>query len=239
MSELNPGSATTGDNYTDDQRRYVDGVQDIYLRGHLLHQVLLRDNMSADRDRMEKSRDLYATRCGIYCRLVERAFKLINDGMTPQALKIMEVMVRGNRGELALADKEISETPYGNILLEHERQKSGKSVTIHPESIKTQGMERTLWLIENFHPEEAATVLQNTLHGRETPVLGVERRDPRVLADLKNIQEKIRQTAGFCRHMNSKETADYLEAFADETLTVAIKKEESLQGTLLGPVGKA
>lgn len=40
--------------YTEEQKAYVDGVPDVALRSHLLHQVRLRDIASADRDYFEK-----------------------------------------------------------------------------------------------------------------------------------------------------------------------------------------
>ncbi len=47
--------------YTEEQKAYVEGLPDdpATLKIHLLHQVRLRDNMEADRDRMEKSRNGY------------------------------------------------------------------------------------------------------------------------------------------------------------------------------------
>lgn len=39
--------------FTQKQFDYVMSVPDIYLRSHLLHQVRLRDNMEADRNKFE------------------------------------------------------------------------------------------------------------------------------------------------------------------------------------------
>lgn len=40
--------------YTEEQINYVNSVKEEDLRGHLLHQVRLRDNLSKDRDAFEK-----------------------------------------------------------------------------------------------------------------------------------------------------------------------------------------
>jgi len=40
--------------FTQEQFDYVMNVPEIYLRSHLLHQVMLRDNMEADRNGFEK-----------------------------------------------------------------------------------------------------------------------------------------------------------------------------------------
>lgn len=40
--------------FTQEQINYVNSIKDEDLRGHLLHQIRLRDNMEADRDAFEK-----------------------------------------------------------------------------------------------------------------------------------------------------------------------------------------
>ena len=47
------GSTNEHGGYTKEQFDYVMSVPDIYLRSHLLHQIRLRDNASADRDAFE------------------------------------------------------------------------------------------------------------------------------------------------------------------------------------------